>query len=47
MGWEKKVRVVQCLGPLSLNAKRGDNSFETCSDIVPYIGGLPPIGSIV
>ena len=28
-------------------AKKGDDSFETCSDIVPFEGGLPPIGSIV
>ena len=29
------------------SAKRSDDSFETCSDLVPYQGGLPPIGSIV
>ena len=28
-------------------AKKGEDSFETCSDIVPFEGGLPPIGSIV
>ena len=28
-------------------AKRGDDSSETCFDIVPYEGGLPPIGNIV
>ena len=27
--------------------KRGDDSSETCSDIVPYEDGLPPIGNIV
>ena len=29
------------------SAKRGDDSSETCFDIVPYEGGLPPIGNIV
>ena len=29
------------------SAKRGDDSSETCSDIVPYEGGFPPIGNIV
>ena len=29
------------------SAKRGDDSSQTCSDIVPYEGGLPPIGNIV
>ena len=28
-------------------AKKGDDSSETCSDIVPFEGGLPPIGNIV
>ena len=28
-------------------SKRGDDSSETCFDIVPYEGGLPPIGNIV
>ena len=28
-------------------AKKGDDSFETCSDIVPYEGKLPAIGNIV
>ena len=28
-------------------AKKGDDSFEPCSDIVPFKGGLPLIGSIV
>ena len=28
-------------------AKRGDDSFETCSDIIPYKGGLPPIANTV
>lgn len=29
------------------SAKKGDNSSETCSDLVPYKGDLPPIGNIV
>ena len=29
------------------SAKKGDDSSKTCSDIVPYEGGLPPIGNIV
>jgi len=28
------------------STKKGDDSFETYSDIVLYKGGLPPIGSI-
>ena len=28
-------------------AKKGGDAFEACSDIVPYKGGLPPIGNIV
>lgn len=28
-------------------AKKGDDSSETCSDIVPYKEDLPPIGNIV
>ena len=41
----KKCLVSQSVKPRS--TKRGDDSFETCSDIVPYKGGLPPIGNIV
>ena len=41
----KKCSVSQSVKPRS--TKRGDDSFETCSDIVPYEGGLPPIGNIV
>ena len=57
VGWEKKVRVLNLpalakKGSVSQTAKpkfakRGDNSSETCFDIVPYEGGLPPIGNIV
>lgn len=28
-------------------AKRGNDSSETYSDIIPYTGGLPPVGNIV
>ena len=28
-------------------AKKGNDSSETCSDIVPFKGNLPPIGNIV
>ena len=55
--WEKKVKVVNLLAPTKKGSvswsakpkstKRGDNSSETCSNIVPYKGGLPPIGNIV
>lgn len=57
MGWEKKVKVTnlpiptkkgfasQSANPKS--AKKGDYSSETCSDIVPFEGGLPQIGNIV
>ena len=57
MSWEKKVRVLNLPAPAKKglvswiakpkSAKRGDDSFETCFDIVPYEGGLPPIGNIV
>ena len=29
------------------SAKRRDDSSKTCSNIIPYGGGLPPIGNIV
>ena len=55
--WEKKVKVVNLLAPVKKGSvswsakpkstKRGDNSSETCSNIVPFKGGLPPIGNIV
>ena len=41
----KKGSVAQSTKPKS--AKKGDDSFETCSDIVPYEGNLPPMGNIV
>ena len=31
----------------SKSAKKGDDSSETCSDIVPFEGDFPPIGNIV
>ena len=45
VGWKKKGSMSQTAKPES--AKRGDNSSETYSDIVPYGSGLPPIGNIV
>ena len=57
MGWEKRVKGVSLLAPMKKGSmsrpailkstKRGDDSSKTCSDIVPYEGGLPPIGNIV
>ena len=56
-GLVKKVKVVNLLVPVKKGsvtwnlkpkfAKRGDDSFETCSDIILYGGGLPLIGNIV
>ena len=55
--WERKVKVLNLLAPAKngsvsqiaqpKSAKRGDDSFETCFDIVPNEGGLPSIGNIV
>ena len=57
LGWVKKVKVVNLPVPAKKGsvtrtvkpkfAKRGDDSSETYSDIIPYGGGLPPIGNIV
>ena len=57
MGWEKKVKVVNLPSPTKKGsmsrstkhkfAKRGDDSSETYSDIVPYEDNLPLIGNIV
>ena len=41
----KKGSVSRTTKPKSI--KRGDDSSKTCFDIVPYEGGLPPIGNIV
>ena len=56
-GWEKKVKVVNLPVPVKKGsisrsakpkpAKKGDDSSETCFDVVPYEGSLPPIGNIV
>ena len=56
VSWEKKVRVLNLpvlakKGLMSWTAKpklakRGDDSFETYFDIVPYEGDLPLIGNI-
>lgn len=57
MGWEKRVKVMnlpiptkKCSTSLFAKpkpAKKGDNSSETCSDIVPFEGDLLPISDIV
>ena len=57
MGWEKKVRALNLPAPAKKGSvsqtakpksiKRRDDSSKTCSDIIPYKGGLPPIGNIV
>ena len=41
----KKSTVSQTAKPKS--TKKGDDSSETCSNIIPYKGGLFPIGNIV
>ena len=52
-GWEKKVKVINILVPCKKgsakpkSAKKGGDSSETCSDIVPFKSSLPPIGNIV
>ena len=53
MGWEKKVKVINIFVPSkkgfarSTSAKKGDDSSEACSDIVPFESDLPPVGNIV
>ena len=57
LGWEKNVKVVNLPMPTKKGlmsqttkpkfAKRGDDSSKTCSDLVPYGGGLPLIDNIV
>ena len=57
LGWEKRVKVVNLPAPMKKgsvswttkpkSAKRSDDSSKTCSDLVPYKGGFPPIGNIV
>ena len=56
-GREKRVKVTNISVPMKKSlaprstkpkpAKRGDDSSETCSNIVPFEGGLPPMGNIV
>ena len=56
-GWKKTVKVVNLPAPAKKGSmsqttkpkstKRRDDSSETCSDIVPNEGDLPPIGNIV
>ena len=52
-GWEKKVKVINISVPgkkgfaRSKSAKKGTDSFEACSDIVPFESDLPPVGNIV
>ena len=54
--WEKRVKVTNIFVPVKKSsasrsakpklAKKGDDSSETYLDIVPFEGGLPPIGNI-
>ena len=52
-GWEKRVKVINISMPTKKSstqpksAKKGDDSSEACSDIVPFESNLPPIGKIV
>ena len=52
-GWEKKVKVINIPVPSkkgsakSKSPKKGGDSSEACSDVVPFESGLPPIGNIV
>ena len=56
-GWEKRVKVMNLPAPTKKgsvswtikpkSAKRGNDSSKTCSDLVLYKGGFPPIGNIV
>ena len=53
MGWEKRVKVTNISMPvkksfaMAKSIKKGDDSSETCSDIVPFKGDFPPVGNIV
>ena len=47
MGEEGEGGEPSCACEEGLNVKRGDDSSETCFDIVPYKGNLPSIGNIV
>ena len=52
-GWEKKVKVINIPVPSkkgsakSKSSKKGGDSSEACSDVVPFESGLPSIGNIV
>ena len=56
-GWEKKVNMVNLPMPAKKGfvswstkpkpARKGDDSSETCFDIVSFEGGLPPMGNLV
>ena len=52
-GWEKKVKVINILLPGKKGfakpdfAKKGGDSSEACSNIVPFESSLPPKGNIV
>ena len=53
LGWEKRVKVTNVSVPVKKSsakskfANKGDDSFEACSDIVPFESDLPPVGNIV
>ena len=53
MAWEKKVKVINIPVPgkkgfaKPKSAKKGDDSSEACSNVVPFESGLPPINNIV
>ncbi|KAL4621264.1 hypothetical protein ACB092_06G215500 [Castanea dentata] len=54
-GWEKRVKVTNIFVPAkkssakskSAKKKKGDDSSETCLDIVPFESDFPPMGNIV
>ena len=52
-GWKKKVKLINILMPgkkgsaKPKSAKKGDDSSEAYSDVVPFESGLPSIGNIV
>ncbi|KAK9996680.1 hypothetical protein SO802_021366 [Lithocarpus litseifolius] len=54
MGWEKRVRVTNIFVPMKKSSaksksakKKGDDSSETCSDIVLFENDLPLVSNIV
>ena len=52
-GWEKRMKVTNISVPMKKSSakakstKKGDDSSETCSNIVPLESDLPPVGNIV